>query len=262
MLALISPAKNLDYVSPLVTSRNSTPEFLDDAEELIKRLKPLSTKKIGNLLNLSDRLSTLNSERYQAWQRPFTPENARPAILAFNGDVYAGLDAKSLNDDDFSYAQKNLRILSGLYGLLKPLDLMQAYRLEMGTIFAHPRGKNLYAFWGNKITEKINEVLSEQDSRIIVNLASAEYFKSVHTKLIQAKIVTPQFRDEKNGQYKVISFYAKKARGTMAAYLIKNRIRSMADLSGFRTAGYYYSDRDSSDTKPVFLRDEATRAKL
>ena len=260
MLALISPAKNLDYVSPLVTSRNSTPEFLDEAEELIKQLKPLSPKKIGTLLNLSDRLSTLNSERYQAWQRPFTPENARPAILAFNGDVYTGLNAKSLSDEDFSYAQNNLRILSGLYGLLKPLDLMQAYRLEMGTVFANPRGKNLYAFWGKKITEKINEVLSEQDSRILVNLASNEYFKSVQPKLVQGNIVTPQFKDEKNGQYKIISFFAKKARGMMAAYLIKNRIRSLTDLNGFKTAGYYYCEKDSTDTKPVFLRDETTRA--
>lgn len=262
MLALISPAKNLDYVSPLATSRYSTPEFLDDAEKLINQLKPLSAKKIGNLMNLSDRLSTLNSERYQAWRRPFTPENARPAILAFNGDVYAGLDAKSLGDEDFSYAQKNLRILSGLYGLLKPLDLMQPYRLEMGTLFANRRGKNLYAFWGNKITEKINQVLSEQNSRILVNLASTEYFKSVHPKIVQGKIITPQFRDEKNGQYKIISFFAKKARGMMAAYLIKNRIRSLADLKGFQTSGYYYSDKDSSDTKPVFLRDEVTRANL
>ncbi len=262
MLALISPAKNLDYASPLVTSRYSMPDFLSDAEELINQLKPLSPKRIGAVMNLSDKLSTLNAERYQAWHKPFTPKNARPAILAFNGDVYTGLEAKTLSDGDFSFAQDHLRILSGLYGLLKPLDLMQPYRLEMGTRLANSRGKNLYSFWGTKITEKINEILTKQDAKILINLSSAEYFKSVHAQLVQAQVITPQFWDQKNGQYKTISFFAKKARGMMVAYLIKNRVRSRTDLEGFQTAGYYYSDKHSSDTKPVFLRSEVTRENL
>jgi uncharacterized protein len=262
MLTVISPAKNLDYASPLVTGRYTQPEFLDDAEELIEQLKLLAPEAIGDLMKLSEKLSILNANRYQSWQRPFTPDDARPAILAFNGDVYAGLDAKSLSEAEFSFAQRHLRILSGLYGLLKPLDLMQPYRLEMGTALVTDRGNNLYAFWGDKITQAVNKLLEQQDCSILVNLASSEYFKSIRLHRLNATVVTPQFKDEKNGRYKTISFFAKKARGMMAAYLIKNRIKSPEGLIGFDAAGYYFSEEESSESKPVFLRDEVARQNL
>ena len=259
MLAVISPAKNLDYTSPLITARYSQPEFLDDAEELIEQLKSLAPEEVGELMNLSEKLAILNANRYQSWRRPLIPGDARPAILAFNGDVYAGLNAKSLKEADFSYAQDHLRILSGLYGLLKPLDLMQAYRLEMGTPLVTDRGNNLYAFWGEKITEAINNAVEQLGCSVLVNLASSEYFKSIRRDRLNATVVTPQFKDEKNGHYKTISFFAKKARGMMAAYLIKNRTESPEGVTGFRAAGYRFSEEESSETEPVFLRDEAAR---
>ncbi len=262
MLAVISPAKNLDYASPLVTVRYSQPEFLDDAEELIEQLKLLAPEEVGELMKLSKKLSILNANRYQSWRRPMTPADARPAILAFNGDVYVGLDAKSLSETDFSYAQDHLRILSGLYGLLKPLDLMQPYRLEMGTPLVTGRGANLYAFWGDKITQAVNNAVEQQDCSVLVNLASSEYSKSIRLDRLEATVVTPQFKDEKNGRYKTISFFAKKARGMMAAYLIKNRIESPQGLTGFRAAGYRFSEEESAENTPVFLRDEVVRKHL
>ncbi|MEC9084770.1 MAG: peroxide stress protein YaaA, partial [Pseudomonadota bacterium] len=207
MLMIISPAKTLDYESPLATETHTQPDFLDDACELIDQLKELEPHQVSNLMSISDKLGQLNAERFQTWHTPFTPDNARQAVLAFKGDVYTGLDAESFSSEDFSFAQKHLRILSGLYGLLKPLDLMQPYRLEMGTRFENTRGKDLYAFWGSKITEALNQLLASDD-KVLVNLASNEYFKSVQKKHLDARLVTPQFKDWKNGQYKMISFYA------------------------------------------------------
>lgn len=255
MLMIISPAKTLDYESPLATETHTQPDFLDDACELIDQLKELEPHQVSNLMSISDKLGQLNAERFQSWHTPFTPDNARQAVLAFKGDVYTGLDAESFSNEDFSFAQKHLRILSGLYGLLKPLDLMQPYRLEMGTRFENTRGKDLYAFWGSKITEALNQLLASDD-KVLVNLASNEYFKSVQKKHLDARLVTPQFKDWKNGQYKMISFYAKKARGLMCRYAIQNRITQADDLKGFNLDGYYFSEDQSDNNNWVFLRDE------
>ena len=255
MLMVISPAKTLDYESPLATDTYTQPEFLDDACELVDQLKELEPHQISNLMSISDKLGQLNAERFQNWHTPFTPENARQAVLAFKGDVYTGLDAESFSEEDFEFAQQHLRMLSGLYGVLKPLDLMQPYRLEMGTRFENNRGKDLYAFWGSKITDEINRLLADDDG-VLVNLASNEYFKSVKKKDLEGRLITPQFKDWKNGQYKMISFYAKKARGLMCRYAIQNRITQADDLKGFNLEGYYFSEEQSDNNNWVFLRDE------
>ena len=255
MLMIISPAKTLDYESPLATETYTQPDYLDDACELIDQLKELEPHQVSNLMSVSDKLGQLNAERFGNWHTPFTPDNARQAILAFKGDVYTGLDAESFSEDDFAFAQQHLRMLSGLYGLLKPLDLMQPYRLEMGTKFENKRGKDLYAFWGSKLTKTLNKLLAADD-KVLVNLASNEYFKSVQKKDIDGRLVTPQFKDWKNGQYKMISFYAKKARGLMCRYAIQNRITQADDLKGFNLEGYYFSEEQSDNNNWVFLRDE------
>lgn len=255
MLMVISPAKTLDYESPLVTEQYSQPDFLDDACELVDQLKTLEPHQISNLMSISDKLGQLNAERFQQWKTPFTPDNARQAILAFKGDVYTGLDAESFCDKEFEFAQQHLRMLSGLYGVLKPLDLMQPYRLEMGTRFENTRGKDLYAFWGDRITRELNRLL-EADDGVLVNLASNEYFKSVRKKELNGRLVTPQFKDWKNGQYKMISFYAKKARGLMCRYAIENGITQADDLKGFNLEGYYFSPEQSDQNNWLFLRDE------
>ncbi|MDO6488857.1 peroxide stress protein YaaA [Colwellia sp. 6_MG-2023] len=254
MLIIVSPAKKLDFESPLATTKTSQPSLLEHSELLIERCVKLSSDQIASLMKLSDKLAGLNAARFGEWSQPFTTENARQAVLAFNGDVYSGLDAPSFSDADFDFSQKHLRILSGLYGLLKPLDLMQAYRLEMGTKLDNCRGSNLYQFWGNIITDELNEVLAEQNSDILINLASNEYFKVVNKKLLNAKIITPQFKDWKNDQYKIISFYAKKARGLMARYIIQNRITDVEQLKSFDLAGYQYSSDLTQGNDLVFTR--------
>ncbi|KAA1171179.1 peroxide stress protein YaaA [Marinobacter salinexigens] len=255
MLMVISPAKTLDYESPLATERFTQPDFLDDACELIDQLKELEPHQISNLMSISDKLGQLNADRFQHWHTPFAPGNARQAILAFKGDVYTGLNAGTFSEDDFDFAQNHLRMLSGLYGLLRPLDLMQPYRLEMGTKFQNSRGKDLYAFWGSIITDEINRLLAADDG-VLVNLASNEYFKSVKKKDLDGRLVTPQFKDFKNGQYKMISFYAKKARGLMCRYAIENRITQADDLKGFNLEGYYFSEEQSDTNNWIFLREE------
>ena len=256
MLLVISPAKTLDYETPPTTETNSQPEFLKHSSELIKQLQALSPADISTLMGISDKLSGLNAARFAAWKKPFTPQNAKQAVLAFKGDVYTGLDAESLKEKDFAFAQKHLRILSGLYGLLRPLDLMQAYRLEMGTKFANSRGKDLYAFWGNIITDALNDEFEEQGDNILINLASNEYFKSVRPKELDADIITPVFKDLKNGQYKIISFYAKKARGLMTRYIIDKKITKPAGLKKFNYGGYSYNAEMSDNKNWVFTRDE------
>ncbi|MFP3978892.1 peroxide stress protein YaaA [Marinobacter sp. KMM 10035] len=255
MLMVISPAKTLDYESPPATETYTQPDFLDDACELIDQLKELEPHQVSNLMSVSDKLGQLNAERFQNWQVPFSPKNARQAILAFKGDVYTGLDAQSFSEQDFSFAQKHLRMLSGLYGILKPLDLMQPYRLEMGTKFENKRGKDLYAFWGDSLTQEMNRLL-KSDDEVLVNLASNEYFKSLKKKNLDGRLITPQFKDWKSGQYKMISFYAKKARGLMCRYAILNRITDANDLKGFDLDGYYFSEDQSDNNNWVFLRDE------
>ncbi|WP_284450327.1 peroxide stress protein YaaA [Spongiibacter tropicus] len=255
MLMLISPAKTLDFDTPSHTAQYSQPDFLDKSKQLIGELRSLAPQDISALMKISDKLGTLNYQRFADWQTPFAPDNAKQAVLAFRGDVYTGLDADSMSDDDLAFAQQHLRILSGLYGLLRPLDLIQPYRLEMGTKFANARGKNLYEFWGNDITEAINAQLKEAGP-LVVNLASNEYFGAVKPKALNAEMVTPVFKDFKNGKYKIISFYAKKARGLMSAYIIKNRITDAEQLKTFDVDGYYFSPEESSDSEWVFLRDE------
>lgn len=259
MLMVISPAKTLDYESPLATREYTQPAFLEDSRELIDQLKNLEPHQVSNLMGISEKLGQLNAQRFQSWQTPFTPENARQAVLAFKGDVYTGLDAESFSGGDFEFAQNHLRILSGLYGLLRPLDLMQPYRLEMGTRFTNHRGKDLYAFWGNTLTSTLNDLLL-QDDKVLINLASNEYYRSVQAKNLHARVITPQFKDWKNGQYKMISFYAKKARGLMCRYAIQNRITRASDLKGFNLAGYVFSDEQSSQDQWVFLRDSSSEA--
>jgi Uncharacterized protein conserved in bacteria len=256
MIFVISPAKTLDYETAPSTQQYSQPDFLADSGELIDQLKKLSPSEISSLMGISDKLGLLNSNRFIKWQTPFTPDNSKQAILAFKGDVYEGLSASSLSEDDLVWANDHLRILSGLYGLLKPLDLMQAYRLEMGTRFNNKRGKNLYEFWGDTITNTLNQELAKQKSPVLINLASNEYFKSIKPALLNSQIITPVFKDWKNNQYKMISFYAKKARGMMSAYIIKNRIEAPNDLKQFNTAGYAFCAEQSTDNDWVFLRKE------
>lgn len=261
MLVVISPAKNLDYTTPATTSIATQPELMDDTQELMKTCRTLAPQDLASLMKISDKLAQLNAERFAEWHLPFTPDNAKQAVLAFNGDVYAGLDANSLTPTELTYAQSHLRILSGLYGLLRPLDLMQAYRLEMGTGLANTRGKNLYEFWGDIITAHLNQALAAQggdfpEHNVLVNLASNEYFKSVKPKKVEGLIVTPVFKDKKNGDYKIISFFAKKARGLMARFIIKEQISQVAQLQQFDYAGYQYNADMSTETVPVFTREE------
>ncbi|MDX1705602.1 peroxide stress protein YaaA [Pseudidiomarina sp.] len=256
MLVVLSPAKNLDFESDLRTKEHSQPRLLDQAEQLVERCRQLSPQQLGSLMKISDKLAGLNAARFTEWQRPFTPDNARPAIYAFDGDVYAGLAAEKLSDDAIAFAQEHLRILSGLYGVLRPLDLMQAYRLEMGTKLDTERGNTLYAFWGNIITDMLNEDLAAIDSDVLVNLASNEYFSSVKIADLNARVITPVFKDEKNGEFKVISFWAKKARGMMARFIMTEQPQSVAELKNFKAAGYRYNAEQSSETELVFYRAE------
>ncbi len=255
MLTLVSPAKTLDYESPLATDTYTQPRFTEQSQQLIETLRQLSVQDVAELMKLSDKLASLNVARYQSWEPKHTPDNARPAVLAFKGDVYTGLDAESFSEADFSFAQQHLRILSGLYGVLRPLDLLEPYRLEMGTRLKTTSGDNLYQFWGERITAALNEELKASDD-VVVNLASNEYFKSVQPKALNARLITPVFKDFKNGQYKIISFYAKKARGLMSRYIIQNRIDAPEAIKAFDLEGYYFSPEQSKGDTWVFLRDE------
>ncbi|MBA6303874.1 peroxide stress protein YaaA [Colwellia sp. MB02u-14] len=256
MLLVVSPAKNLDFESPLPTDKYSQPELLAHSKTLISHCIKLTPVDISTLMSISDKLAGLNAARFGEWSMPFTVDNARQAVLAFNGDVYTGLDAKTFSADDFDFAQKHMRILSGLYGLLKPLDLMQAYRLEMGTRLANERGSNLYQFWGDIITDSVNQALEEQGDNVLINLASNEYFKSVKKKNLKGEIITPAFKDWKNGQFKMISFFAKKARGLMARYIIEHRLTDVEQLKAFDVAGYQYSEDLSQGNDWVFTRKD------
>ena len=257
MLMVISPAKTLDYETPPATARFTQPHYLDHSQELIEQLRELSPQQIGELMHLSDKLSGLNAARFGSWTPAFTPENAKQALLAFKGDVYTGLNAVDFNEADFDYAQTHLRMLSGLYGLLRPLDLMMPYRLEMGTKLANARGKDLYAFWGTRISEWLNEALAEQGDDVLLNLASNEYFSAVKKSALNARIINTEFKDQKNGQHKIISFYAKKARGMMSRFVIKERINNPEHLKQFDAQGYRYSAEHSKPDLLVFLRDHA-----
>lgn len=256
MLVVLSPAKTLDYDSDYPPVPATRPRMLDDSARLIDRLRELSPADIASLMKVSDKIAHLNADRFAAWSRPFNRENARPAIFAFRGDVYTGLDADNFNEQELASAQKHLRILSGLYGVLRPLDLMQAYRLEMGTRLENEDGKDLYEFWGDRITALLEKDLREQGADTLVNLASNEYFRAVKPKQLSARVVSPVFQDEKNGKFKVISFYAKKARGMMAAWIVRNEPGSPEALQAFGEGGYRFDERDSTPAKPVFKRAE------
>ena len=257
MLMVISPAKTLDYQTPPATQRYTQPEHLEHAQDLIAQLRDFSPAQIAELMHLSDKLAGLNVARFGSWAPTFTPDNAKQALLAFKGDVYTGLQAEDFSEADFDFAQEHLRMLSGLYGVLRPLDLMQPYRLEMGTKLANPRGKDLYAFWGERISGWLNQALAAQGDEVLLNLASNEYFSAVKRKALNARVIDTEFRDWKNGQYKIISFYAKKARGLMARYVIKQRLRDPEGLKAFNDQGYAYSAEHSSANKLVFLRDNS-----
>lgn len=256
MLILVSPAKTLDFESAPLIADNTQPQFLDHSQELIDQLKKMPATKVGKLMHISDKLATLNADRYKTWKQPLKPGKAKQSIFAFQGDVYIGLAASTMKKRDLQFAQKHLRILSGLYGVLRPLDLMLPYRLEMGTKLVNKRGQNLYHFWGDNVTDSLNDELAEQKSPIVVNLASNEYFKVVNKHKLTTDLISPVFKDKKNGEYKLISFFAKKARGMMARYIIDNRINKADDLKGFDTAGYKYSKKLSTEKEPVFTRDQ------
>lgn len=256
MLTVLSPAKTLDYETAPITQSATLPRFMDQSALLVEDARGLNPDDIRALMGVSEQIAHLNHERFMNWQSESTSDNAKQAVLAFKGDVYTGLQAETLSEDDLDFAQTRLRILSGLYGLLRPLDLMQPYRLEMGLKFTNQRGKNLYEFWGEQLTDTLNADLVSAKTGVLINLASNEYFKAVRPKLLNADIITPQFKDLKNGQYKMISFFAKKARGLMARYIIDNRITEPEALKSFSEAGYYYSDEQSEGNQWVFLRDE------
>jgi len=255
MLIVISPAKSLDFETPPKTQHYTMPDMLEESEKLVGRLRKMKPKDLSDLMGISVNLGQLNYERYQTWSLPFTPENAKQAVLAFNGDVYQGLDANSLDEDQLLLLQDKLRILSGLYGVLRPLDLVQPYRLEMGTKLKYQRSENLYAFWKNKITTSVKDAITESGSNILLNLASNEYYKSIESKKLGAEIVTPAFKDLKNGKYKMISFYAKKARGLMTRFVVENDIKKVEDLQAFDSEGYVFNPRLSKAGAPVFTRD-------
>jgi cytoplasmic iron level regulating protein YaaA (DUF328/UPF0246 family) len=254
MLIVLSPAKSLDYATPAHTEISSKPDFIQRSAELIDILRQFAPSQIGSLMGISDQLSALNANRYADWSPKFTLKNSKQAMLAFNGDVYAGLDAGSLNAKQLAYAQSHIRILSGLYGILRPLDLMQPYRLEMGTRLSNPAGKDLYAFWGNTVTETLNQRIAEQQSEALVNLASEEYFKVVKPALLKARVITPVFQDWKNGQYKIISFYVKRARGLMARYAATNGIKRTEELKSFDVDGYEFDAAASNEKTWMFRR--------
>lgn len=256
MLHVISPAKTLDFDTAPATDVFSQPQFLEHSQALIDELRHLSPEDVSALMKISPKLGELNAVRLHAWQQPFTPQNAKAAVLAFKGDVYTGMQAELFSHDDFDYAQQHLRILSGLYGLLRPLDLIQPYRLEMGTAFSNARGKNLYAFWGDIITHALNRELEQQREKVLINLASNEYWSAVNPKGVNARVITPVFKDTKNGTLKIISFYAKKARGMMSAYIIQQRIDDSNALKDFTVGGYRFDASQSSDNEWVFTRAE------
>jgi len=255
MLIVISPAKTLDFAPQTLHKKNSKPELLLQSKKLIAQLRELSPKQIGKFMGISDKLAAGVHGYLADWKAKYDTSAAKQAVLAFRGDVYQGLDADSFSAKDFDFAQKHLRILSGLYGVLRPLDLMQAYRLEMGSKLAGDHGKDLYAFWDNHIAKSLKNALAEQGDEVLVNLASNEYFKAAQAKQLGCRVITPVFKDRKNGEYKVISFFAKKARGMMAGHILRQQITDPIGILKFRAAGYKVNRGLSTKDQPVFTRD-------
>ncbi|MBP6723438.1 MAG: peroxide stress protein YaaA [Halioglobus sp.] len=255
MLTVISPAKTLDFETPPRTRRATRPRFLERSAQLVEDARALSPGEIRELMGVSENIAVLNHGRFRDWQLPFSLDNARQALFAFRGEVYNALDADSLDQGQLSYAQQHLRILSGLYGILRPLDLIQPYRLEMGLKFANRGGGNLYEFWGESITGELNRELKKAGSKVLLNLASSEYFQAVRPRALNAAIITPVFRDLKGGKYKIISFFAKKARGQMARFIIERQLEDPRGLKEFRVDGYRFNAAASADGELVFTRD-------
>jgi uncharacterized protein len=256
MLTVISPAKTLDYDSPVLTDQFTNPAHLTQSRKLIKRLRQFSAPELSSLMKVSPAIGDLNAERFKRWKTPFKPENARQAIFAFKGDVYIGLDAYSMSQQNIDFAQGHLRMLSGLYGVLRPLDLMQPYRLEMGTRLLTDSAQNLYQFWDGRITKALNQELKTIGSSTLINLASIEYFKSVKTPKIKANIITPTFKDYHQGKYQIIGFFAKKARGAMSRYIIDNELTNPQDLQAFDVDGYRFDSSLSQGSEWVFTRKQ------
>jgi cytoplasmic iron level regulating protein YaaA (DUF328/UPF0246 family) len=256
MLTVISPAKTLDFDTPAGTDSATQPEFLAQSAGLVEDARALSPEDIQALMGVSENIAQLNHRRFMDWRVPFELDNAKQSILAFKGDVYTGLEASTLTEAQLSFAQSHLRILSGLYGVLRPLDLMQPYRLEMGLKFVNRGGKNLYQFWGDAITKSLNKQLQNSRSKVLVNLASHEYFKSVQSKMLDADIITPVFKDFKGGKYKVISFFAKRARGQMARFIIDNELDEPDGIKAFTADGYRYNKAESSAREWLFTRKD------
>lgn len=254
MIVVVSPAKSLDFEQAPPTAEFTQPDFLDESSKLVRRMRKMDAGDLSDLMGIKDKLANLNVERFRDWRRPFTPKNAKPAVFAFQGDVYKGLEADDLTPAQLEWTQSHLRILSGLYGALRPLDLIQPYRLEMGLSVDVGSDANLYSFWGNKITESLNEDLAADGSKTLVNLASNEYFKSVKTERLEARVVTPVFKDDKNGKQRVISFYAKWARGAMVRHLSRRRAKTARALQSFTEGGYAYDKEQSTPDAPVFVR--------
>ncbi len=258
MLAVLSPAKTLDFETPPQTQKTTQPLFIEEATELIETLRTYDTDGLCELMNISDKLAVLNQERYQNWQPKFALPEAKQAILAFKGGVYRGLEVGNFGERDFTWAQKHLRVLSGLYGVLRPLDLMHAYRLEMGTSLPTDKGANLYDFWGEKITQVLRKDLQALKTPVLVNLASNEYFNVLQPENLDARVIDVRFLDMKDGNYKLISFFAKKARGLMAAYIVQNRTESVEALKDFNWHGYEFNKDLSDKDSLVFVRDNQT----
>lgn len=254
MIAIISPSKTQDFSSNGQPAEFTQPQFIDQSEMLVKELRKKKTTEIKSLMEVSDKIADLNYARYKEFKTPFSPEDAKQALYAFKGDVYTGIDTENYKAQDLEFAQNHLRILSGLYGLLRPLDLIQPYRLEMKIKLKNRRGKDLYSFWGNRLTAALNKDFEEQQNKVLINLASNEYFKALDKKKLKAKIITPVFKEHKNGKYSVIAIFAKKARGMMTDFIIKNKTEEAEELKTFSQEGYEYSEQLSQGNEWVFIR--------
>ncbi len=259
MIITLSPSKGQDFEAPAKTKKHTTPVALDDSQLLIKELRKIKSGELQAMMSISENIANLNVDRFKKFKTPFTSSNAKQAIFAFKGDVYSGIDIENFSADDLAYAQKHLRILSGLYGCLRPLDLIQPYRLEMKTKLKNPRGDNLYQFWGELITERLNKELAKQQEPVLVNLASNEYFKSVKPKLLEGRLLNINFKETKDGKTRIIAIFAKRARGMMTDYILRNRIEKPEDLKKFKEGGYKFSKTDSDDKQWTFVRPQPTK---
>ncbi|MDH5387192.1 MAG: peroxide stress protein YaaA [Gammaproteobacteria bacterium] len=256
MIITLSPSKGQDFSEPAKTKKHTTPDALEDSQLLIKELRKIKTEELQALMDISENIAKLNVGRVKDFKTPFTISNAKQAIFAFKGDVYSGINIENFSADDLAYAQKHLRMLSGLYGCLRPLDLIQPYRLEMKTKLKNPRGDNLYQFWDERITDSLNKELVKQQEPVLVNLASNEYFKSVKPKLLKGRLLNINFKETKDGKTRIVAIYAKRARGMMTDYILRNRIENPEDMKKFKEGGYKYSKADSDDKQWTFIRPQ------